>query len=204
MRGLAAKPFTQITDRILGAQFLSDITEFFVLLESMYAGFIERAREVEALLVDPTTGFLVISTLDEAPLHEAAFFVNELEKRNLRVYGWLLNRVLPASLSSPSLLWAINELERASLDDVATDLNVPLTQLSTVTKSLVANARAWSNVALRERQLISTLRSSVPMVAVPSLDGEISDLEGLFALGQRILDEPFVLEFGDDQRSESA
>ena len=204
IRGLAAKPFTQITDRILGAQFLSDITEFFVLLESMYAGFIERAREVEALLVDPSTGFLVISTLDEAPLHEAEFFIDELEKRKLRVYGWLLNRVLPASLSSPSLLLAMDELERSSLDDVATDLDVPLTHLSTVIKSLVMNARAWSNVAVRERQQISQLHSSVPLVAVPSLDGEISDLEGLLALGQRILDEPFVLEFGDVQRSESA
>jgi hypothetical protein len=98
----------------------------------------------------------------------------------------------------------MDELERSSLDDVATDLDVPLTHLSTVTKSLVTNARAWSNVAVRERQQISQLHSSVPLVAVPSLDGEISDLEGLFALGQRILDEPFVLEFGDVQRSESA
>ena len=44
----ASKPFYQIADRILGTQFLADIAEFFILFQSMYDGFVERARPCTA------------------------------------------------------------------------------------------------------------------------------------------------------------
>ena len=46
--GLASKPFYSVADRILGSQFLSDIAEFFILFQSMYDGFVERAHAVHA------------------------------------------------------------------------------------------------------------------------------------------------------------
>jgi anion-transporting ArsA/GET3 family ATPase len=59
---VAAKPFAAVADRILGGQFLSDITEFFRLLNSMHEGFVLRAREVETLLAARETAFVVISS----------------------------------------------------------------------------------------------------------------------------------------------
>ena len=44
----ATKPFYNIADRILGTQFLEDISEFFLNFQTMYAGFVERARELVA------------------------------------------------------------------------------------------------------------------------------------------------------------
>src|SRR5215216_5652972 len=46
----ASKPFNQIADRILGSRFLQDIAEFFVLFQAMERGFVNHARQVEALL----------------------------------------------------------------------------------------------------------------------------------------------------------
>src|SRR5215510_2981906 len=48
----ASRPFYTIADRILGSQFLEDIAEFFLLFQTMYDGFIERAQSVSHLLAD--------------------------------------------------------------------------------------------------------------------------------------------------------
>ena len=48
----ASRPFYQVADRILGTQFLADISEFFILFQSMYAGFVERA-DAEMYRVKP-------------------------------------------------------------------------------------------------------------------------------------------------------
>ena len=81
---VASKPFYQIADRVLGCGFLRDIADFFVLFQAMEKGFVARAREVEALLGDPRTTFLVVSTLETAPAHEAAYLARELLRPRLR------------------------------------------------------------------------------------------------------------------------
>ena len=57
---LASRPFYQVADRILGSQFLQDIAEFFLNFQSMYDGFVTRARAVERLLHDKRTTFGVV------------------------------------------------------------------------------------------------------------------------------------------------
>ena len=54
---MASRPFYQVADRLLGSQFLQDIAEFFLNFQSMYDGFVERSRAVEALLHDKRTTF---------------------------------------------------------------------------------------------------------------------------------------------------
>ncbi|MSX00754.1 MAG: AAA family ATPase, partial [Actinobacteria bacterium] len=78
MVGFASKPFYLVADRILGTQFLEDIAEFFILFQSMYAGFVERAKAVTALLGSQQTSFLVVSTLESSPAQEAEFFLKVL------------------------------------------------------------------------------------------------------------------------------
>ncbi|MCB0970349.1 MAG: ArsA family ATPase, partial [Acidimicrobiales bacterium] len=75
---MASKPFYTIADRILGSQFLEDIAEFFTLFQAMAPGFVERADAVTRILADKRTTFVVVSTLEAAPLHEAEFFIDAL------------------------------------------------------------------------------------------------------------------------------
>src|SRR5690349_12289022 len=91
----ASKPFYSIADRILGSQFLQDIAEFFILFQSMYDGFVERARSVSRLLSDRRTTFVVVSTLESAPVREAEFFIEALDDRSLQLGAVVLNKVLP-------------------------------------------------------------------------------------------------------------
>src|SRR5437868_7715 len=94
----ASKPFYTVADRILGSQFLEDIAEFFLLFQSMYDGFVERAKAVTRVLEDRRTTFVVVSTLESAPVREAEFFIRELEARKLHLGAVVLNKVLPEYL----------------------------------------------------------------------------------------------------------
>src|SRR3954469_23109515 len=94
----ATRPFYQVADRILGSQFLADISEFFLLFQTMYDGFVERSRAVERLLHDRRTTFLVVSTLEAAPLREAEFFIDVLAQKKYHLGAVILNKVLPSSL----------------------------------------------------------------------------------------------------------
>jgi anion-transporting ArsA/GET3 family ATPase len=193
--GFAAKPFASIADRVLGGQFVSDITEFFLLLNTMYAGFVERARSVERLLAEQSTSFVVISTLEAVPVGEASFFVQELARRKLHVRGWILNRVLPASIGDSRSATAVNKLARAKLEDLSVSSSNDLATLERVRDALVNNVNAWRAVAQQEaRQTAKLLNQSVELFAVPTLDGEISDLNGLARLGDLLIHTPAVVE----------
>ncbi len=192
--GLAAKPFNSIADRILGGPFVSDITEFFLLLNTMYAGFVERARMVERLLGEESTSFVVVSTLEAVPVSEASFFVEELERRKLHVRGWILNRVLPSSISNPDLAAAVTALSSADLTELAGELGVDDQSLGRVRDALVDNATSWSTLARKEvSQTIELARGSVALYPIPTLDGEISELAGLSRLGDVLINVPAVL-----------
>ena len=98
---LASKPFYQVADRVLGSRFLQDIAEFFILFQSMERGFVARAEEVERLLIDPRTSFVVVTTLEAAPAHEARYLADELRKRKMHLGAIIMNRTLPTSIRQP-------------------------------------------------------------------------------------------------------
>jgi anion-transporting ArsA/GET3 family ATPase len=184
--GIAARPFTQIADRILGTQFLADITEFFLSLQSMYGGFVERARAVSRLLSDERTSFLVVATPEPAPLREAEFFLRELASRRYEIGALVLNRALPPSLSQPATEAAADELGRdtASLAaTVASELELDLATAERVLGIAAHATREWSVVARREAAARDRVADAAPVVVtVPSLDEEVGSLEGILAL----------------------
>ena len=115
---LASKPFYQVADRILGTQFLEDVAQFFVLFQSMYDGFVERAHAVHRLMADRRTSFIVVSTLEAVPLREAEFFAQALKDRRLHLGAIVLNKVLPAYLRDPAGA-AVAEKLRDRADELA-------------------------------------------------------------------------------------
>ena len=118
----ASKPFYQIADRILGTQFLEDVAQFFILFQSMYDGFVERAKAVHRLMADRRTSFIVVSTLEAVPLREAEFFAQALEDRRLHLGAIVLNKVLPAYLRDPRGA-AVAEKLRDRADELAEALS---------------------------------------------------------------------------------
>lgn len=91
---VTSKPFFAVADRVLGSRFLSDVSEFFALFRLMEPTFTAHAREVERLLREPTTEFLVVTTAEPAPVAEADFLARELRARQLNLAAVVVNRLV--------------------------------------------------------------------------------------------------------------
>ncbi len=186
---LASKPFYQVADRILGTQFLQDIAEFFILFQSMYAGFVERARSVSELLRDRRTTFIVVSTLEAAPVHEAEYFVSELEHRKLHLGAIVLNKVLPLYFLDPESARVAARLhERAKeVAAAAATSDENEADVARVLDEVAESYLRFTVVAQREAEQRNELAASPEVVAtVPYFDADIADLGGLLRLGGKI------------------
>jgi anion-transporting ArsA/GET3 family ATPase len=189
MVNLASKPFYQVADRLLGGQFLEDIGEFFLNFQTMYEGFVARARSVEALLHDRRTTFVVVSTLEAAPLREAEFFVSELAARKLHLGAVVLNKTLPDYLQGV----AGDAAARALATDPgpaapAAAAAAPELDAATAGRVLATIGESFLNfevAAKREAELRGELgRLSAPVLRVPAFEEDIHDLRGLARLGE--------------------
>ena len=190
---VASKPFYQIADRVLGSGFLRDIADFFVLFQAMEKGFVARAREVEALLGDARTTFLVVSTLETAPAHEAAYLARELLARDYDLGAVIANRVLPTALTRRAAATSSKRLGEAATNgslvaDVtgALDAAGPAVDEHVVRAVLTEVAERFHDVALvaaREAERRAELAALAPQVIdVPSLESDVNDLGALMAL----------------------
>ena len=183
----ASRPFYQVADRVLGTQFLQDIAEFFILFQTMYDGFIERAQAVSRLLHDRRTTFLVVSTLEASPLNEAEFFIDALNERKLHLGAVVLNRVLPDYLLDEA---ATGVAERIASDapKLAKTLGPEIGEPASVERVLVEISESFLNfqvVAQREAEQRAELAVSPEVIAtVPFFETDITDLSGLLRLGQ--------------------
>ena len=195
LMSLASKPFYQVADRILGTQFLTDIAEFFTLLETMAPGFVERATAVDRLLHDRRTTFVLVSTLEAAPLAEAEFFVDALRDRGFHLGAVVLNKVLPEYLLDDGAAAAASRLQDDAAE-VADAVAGAVTAaapgatpelLATVLGELGDSFLRFRTVAHREAEQRAELSVHPEVVsAVPYFDRDIYDLAGLLQLGERI------------------
>jgi anion-transporting ArsA/GET3 family ATPase len=184
----ASKPFYTVADRILGSQFLEDIAEFFLLFQSMYDGFVERANAVTRVLGDRRTTFVVVSTLESSPVREAEFFIRELHERKLHLGAIVLNKVLPTYLLDQQ---ATAGAQRFCADAQKFAAEVPIdadaAQVERVLREIGESFLNFQVVAKREAEIRAELAETPEVVvAVPYFDSDIYDLEGLVRLGDKI------------------
>jgi anion-transporting ArsA/GET3 family ATPase len=178
---MASRPFYQVADRLLGSQFLQDIAEFFLNFQSMYDGFVERSRAVEALLHDRRSAFAVVTTLEDAPLREGERFCTELVKRDFLLGALVLNKTLPGTVFSADAARAAERLRRDA-EGIAAGLS-GVEDAKAVARVLAGAGTTFENfaiVARREEELRRELRSPPDIVIdVPTFADEIADLGGL-------------------------
>jgi anion-transporting ArsA/GET3 family ATPase len=184
---VASKPFYQVADRILGSRFLQDIADFFVLFQAMESGFVRRAKEVEGLLVDPRTAFIVVTTLETAPSYEARFLARALIDRGMSIGAMIANRVLPDELAgtdaADSAAVLLEQADGPLATSVAEALDAPRKQVSAVLHEIASRFDDVALVAARESDRRTELGDLAPLLlTVPWLPGDIHDLAGLGSL----------------------
>jgi anion-transporting ArsA/GET3 family ATPase len=185
----ASKPFYTVADRILGTEFLEDIAEFFGLFQTMAPGFVQRAEAVTRLLHDKRTTFLVVSTLEAAPLHEAEFFIDVLKDKRFHLGAVVLNKVLPSYLLDEDAARVAGLMQKQA-GELAAKLGKDLGDAALVRRVLVEIAESFLRfqvVAQREAEQRAELSVAPDVVAtVPYFEVDIYDLAGLLRLGERI------------------
>lgn len=192
MVNLASKPFYMVADRILGTQFLQDIAEFFILFQTMYDGFVERAQAVTSLMASQETSFVVVSTLEVAPSREAEFFLELLTERGYHVGALILNKVLPSYLREERGTKSARKLcddSKATAEAVASAFGdadlVP--RLDYMFREIGTSYLDYQVVARREAEQAALLGEAASLTrTVPYFDSDIYSLGGLLELGTKI------------------
>jgi anion-transporting ArsA/GET3 family ATPase len=184
---VASKPFYQVADRVLGSRFLQDIAEFFILFQAMERGFVDHATEVERLLGDQRTTFVVVSTLEAAPSHEAKFLAKELLRRDMHLGAIIANRVMPSSFmtkgSATSARKLVTLAHEGLADEIAVELDVDPAATSAVLTEIGERFHQVAVVATREAERRAELAElSSLIVAAPMLDHDINDVADLLDL----------------------
>ena len=189
----ASRPFYQVADRVLGSRFLQDIAEFFVLFQTMEQGFVGRADQVERLLVDPRSSFVVVSTLEAAPAHEAAYLARELQSRQMPLGAVVVNRALPQRLRQPAAAASARQLrtvaERRDLvATLAALVGADEAEVGNVLSEVGGRFADIAVVASRESERRAELEAlGVLTVAAPTLGRDVTDLPALLELGDHLL-----------------
>ncbi|HPB46444.1 MAG TPA: hypothetical protein PLP95_11370, partial [Microthrixaceae bacterium] len=130
--------------------------------------------------------FVVVSTLEAAPVREAQFFLDLLNERKLHVGAIVLNKVLPEYLLRADGAAAAKEIA-ANPDEVIAQLAGAWDHEGHGPRVLAEIGTSFNNyrlVAQREAELRAELsRHADSVAALDYMSEDITDLRGLLRLG---------------------
>ncbi|MCC6278747.1 MAG: ArsA family ATPase [Oligoflexia bacterium] len=158
----------KVFETIVGNEFLTNLTEFFVSIRDWQKNLRDRAAEVHRLLTAQSTGFVLVTGFNAIKIEEARYFERTLKKGGFFLNLIIVNRAFP--------LWRDKAVKSESggvfrsenykkLRDYYEKLNRFFSVQQNAFKSFAGEVRA------------NTL-----VVRLPDLDQDIHDLESLKAL----------------------
>ncbi|MEM7481038.1 MAG: ArsA-related P-loop ATPase [Acidobacteriota bacterium] len=157
--GPIGRRFERFMDDIVGLDLLRDMAEFFQAFGPLFDGFRQRAAKVEAMLRSEQTQFLLVAGPGEERIPDTLFFARKLEEAGLHLGPIAVNRMHPP-------------VEAAS-------------------RELSEARQLFSWLAERDRRGFEHLTELVgetrPLVGLPLLADEPTDLESLEAIGRDLL-----------------
>lgn len=167
--GLFGRGIEGFLDRMIGVDFLREVSEFFLSFSPLYEGFEERAREVAKLLSSPSTRFLLVSGPGQERIPDALFFARKLREAGHHLDAVVVNRIHP---------------------DLGVGATEPKEGVDPQSVAAQEDGRAllrW--LGERDRlgvEELTSLLGEYPLIKVPMLGDEPTDLASLKALGTRL------------------
>ncbi len=173
--------FSRIEDAT-GGQTLSQISEFFILMEEAFDGIAQRSSRVQGLLKGPDTAFVLVTGPDEQVLDDTEYLSGRMEKLGVPLKAVLMNRLHVEPQGSDSshvseyLSWLQHYLEAHGVD---------------------ARARAWLVDAYKEACRLARVEAvrrdafelglgdTVVTAAVPDMGRDVHDLATLGEIVER-------------------
>ena len=182
--------FSNVLNKIVGAQVLADLQTFVASFEALFGGFRERADQTYSLLAAPGTAFVVVAAPEPDALREASYFVERLESEAMPLAGLVLNRVAPVRLPDLSPDQAAAGAERLRAADPDEDSAEALTA---ALLELHADRMRQSERQHHLADRFVAANPRVPVTSVPALAQDVHDLGGLRRIGA-LMAEPVLTE----------
>jgi len=155
--------------RVTGVDLLGDLSVFFGAMSGVLDGFAERTKRVAALLREPGTEFVIVTSPEHEPAREARFLAERLDEAGMRAAELVVNRVQRPVLGSMGREQLASALSGELGDELAGRV-----ARSAASIDLLARRDARSI-----EHLAAELGHSEPVVLVPQLAEEVQDLAGL-------------------------
>ncbi|MBX3471144.1 MAG: ArsA family ATPase [Planctomycetes bacterium] len=189
-------------DELIGLKFVEDFADFFRAFEGMYEGFRARAGRVDALLREPFTSFVVVTSPQPLPLAEAGFFCDRLRELEMRLDAVVVNRVQPSAVEGDGPREDVRARLRAKgPHEVLREAEAAARAAGDVPALLGAALRAFVDQELHaagDRLRIEGLAQGpgkgVLVREVPSFSRDVHDIDGLRRLVEELF--PSVIEGG--------
>ncbi len=164
-----------VLKRLTGVDLLNDLSVFFRALSGMLDGFRERASSVGALLRDPSTTFLIVTSPEPEPVEEAIYFRSQLARARMPFGGLIVNRV-----NGQELLSADPERVQAELEP---ELGGRLAG------RIASNLEDFQVLAQRDQQSIAHLSRELDdahPILIPHLDGDVHEVGALLGIERHL------------------
>ncbi len=159
--------------RVTGVDMLNELSRFFRSMSSVIGGFGERTRRVAALLREPETSFLIVTSPEPEPVAEAAFLADRLRRADMSLGELIVNRVHLDGLEGHTRE-QVSQLLAPALGDA-------------LAGRVASNLADFDVLASRDRDAIARLApllDGVEPIVVPQLDEDVQDLLGLARIAE--------------------
>ncbi len=169
-----------ILKKLTGVNLLDDVSVLFRAMGGLIDGFRERAAAVKALLADPATTFLIVTSPEREPVAEAIFFRQKLREARMPFGGLIVNRVALLDDDEHADPAAIQAALRGALGDA-------------LAAKVARSAEDLQRLATRNAAAIERLKTALDEpdpIIVPRLDGDVQDIDGLLVLYRHLAGAP--------------
>ncbi|MFM7068484.1 MAG: ArsA family ATPase [Actinomycetes bacterium] len=188
---VAAQTLIRSLAKVVGADVISDAIAFFQAFEGMEQGFMQRASEVDALLVDERTSFVLVASPKADTVAEASYFAEQLQERNIAVRGLIVNRMQPTF----ELPETDGHHDLASGPEAARERAATLADHSSRAAladhyTCLADARSLARGEASHLTGLAERVAPAPVVRVPLQAFEVTDIDALVGLGDVVFGRP--------------
>ena len=170
MIDLAARAVLSAFDRLTGLHLLGDVQAFVASFDGMYAGFADRAAQAQALIRDPRTFVVLVTTAEDERVDQAVEFIAALTELGLTPGAVAVNRLMTPPPAETALA-------RADLPPA-------------LKRKLKRNLDDFAALHRREAAALARLRASIPagtrLLAAPDLGHEPRTLKDLAQLARSL------------------
>lgn len=181
---VAAQGVMRSLSKVVGGEVIADAIAFFAAFEGMEQGFKERASAVDRLLGSTDTSFVLVASPKADTVAEAGYFAKQLGEHGISVRALVVNRMQP-------------RFDRTRPDG-SRERGPGVAEARARASTLAGTALADHYTALADAMAVADGEESnlaglaeqvapAPVVRIPVLPFEVTDLEGLGHIGRLLM-----------------